>query len=168
MSGAGHGGAVRTLVVMRHAEAGHVPGLSDRERPLTEAGERDAREAGELIGRLKPDLVICSPAVRTLRTAELLGLDAPVETEREIWEAYPEELLDLLRRTDPDVHTLVLVGHNPGVHQLVLGLTGTTGDGFPPGAVAVIRLRESWAEVRFGTEQLVEMCHPDRFREEAT
>ncbi|WP_239089612.1 SixA phosphatase family protein [Sphaerimonospora thailandensis] len=159
---------MRTLVVVRHAEAGHVPGLPDRERPLTEGGEHDAREAGELIGRLNPELVVCSPAVRTRRTAELLDLDAPVEIEREIYEAYPEELLELLCRTDPDVHTLVLVGHNPGVHQLVLGLTGTAGDGFPPGAVAVVRLPGSWAEAGFGTGSLVEMCQPRRFLGKST
>ncbi|WP_433499242.1 SixA phosphatase family protein [Sphaerimonospora sp. CA-214678] len=166
MSGTGSGGAVKTLVVVRHAEAGHVPGLPDRERPLTDEGEHDARAAGEIIGRLRPDLVVCSPAVRTLRTAELLGLDAPVETEREIWEAYPEELLDLLRRTDPDVRTLVLVGHNPGVHRLLLGLIGTAdGDfppGFPPGTAAVIRLPGPWAEADFGTGRLIDLCLPRR------
>lgn len=166
MSGTDGGGVVKTLVVMRHAEAGNAPGLPDRERPLTDRGEHDARAAGKIIGGLKPDLVVCSPAVRTRRTAELLGLDAPVETEREIWEAHPEELLDLLRRVDPDVRTLVLVGHNPGVYQLVLGLIGSDDPppgfppGFPPGTAAVIRLPGSWAEADFGTGRLIDLCPP--------
>lgn len=156
----GGGGAAKTLIVVRHAEAGQGVGLPDLERPLTEGGERDARAAGELIRRLQPELVVCSPAVRTRRTAELLGLDAPVDIERDIYQAHPEGLLELLRRTDPDVRTLVLVGHNPGVHQLVLGLTGAASDGFPPGAVAVIQLSGPWAEVGVGEGRLVEMRHP--------
>lgn len=153
----GGSGAAKTLIVVRHAEAGQGIGVPDLERPLTEGGERDARAAGELIRRLRPDLVVCSPAARTRRTAELLGLDAPIDIERGVYEAHPEELLELLRRTDPDVRTLVLVGHNPGAHQLVLGLTGAAGDGFPPGSVAVIRIFGPWAEIQFGEGRLLEM-----------
>ncbi|GAB3882612.1 SixA phosphatase family protein [Microbispora bryophytorum] len=167
--------SARTLVVVRHAKAGHAPGLPDGERPLTPGGERDARAAGEEIRRFVPGLttglttartsgiisgptsglVLCSPSVRTRRTAELLGLDAPIEIERDIYEAYPDDLLGVLRRTDGEIASVVLVGHNPGVHELVAALTGTRLDGFPPGAYAVIELDAPWEDVAPGTGRLV-------------
>ncbi|WP_344866217.1 histidine phosphatase family protein [Planomonospora alba] len=143
----------RTLIVLRHAKAAHVPGLADAERPLTDRGERDARRIGEVLAGLglRPDLVLCSPSVRTRRTAELAVPDGPVEYERDVYEAYADELLALLRRTGPEVRTLLLVGHNPGVHELVMGLTARDGDpGFPPGAFAVIETDDEWAELEAG------------------
>ncbi|GAA4562110.1 SixA phosphatase family protein [Planotetraspora kaengkrachanensis] len=151
---------MKTLIVVRHAKAVHVAGLADRERGLTARGERNAREAGDLIRPLEPGLVVSSPAVRTRRTAELLGLDAPIDFEGSIYEAYPDDLLEVLRRTDPEVDTLVLVGHNPGVHELVLSLTGTDIDRFPTGAFAVIELPAPWEEAVPGAGRLVRTHHP--------
>ncbi|MFI0423256.1 SixA phosphatase family protein [Spongiactinospora sp. 9N601] len=148
---------MRTLVVLRHAKAVHTPGLADRERPLTGRGEGDAKRVGETLQalELRPDLVLCSPSLRTRRTAELalaqLAPDAPVDFEHGIYQAYADELLELVRRTDPGVRTLLLVGHNPGVHELVMDLTGGEGDpGFPPGAFAVIEAAVPWAELESG------------------
>ncbi|MEN3535059.1 histidine phosphatase family protein [Microbispora sp. ZYX-F-249] len=152
--------SVRTLVVVRHAKAGHAPGLPDSERPLTSGGERDARAAGEEIRPLAPGLVLCSPSLRTRRTAELLGLDAPVEVERDIYEAYPDDLLGVLRRTDGEIASVVLVGHNPGVHELVATLTDVRLDGFPPGAYAVIELDVPWEDAAPGTGRLVRTGRP--------
>ncbi|MFF4774617.1 SixA phosphatase family protein [Microtetraspora fusca] len=155
-----NGAPMKTLIVVRHATAAQVPGLADRERPLTDQGRRDARQAGDLIRPLEPGLVLCSPSVRTTETAELLGIDAPIEIERDIYEAYADELLDLLRRTGPEVETLVLVGHNPGVHELVLMLTGDGDVGFPPGAYAVIGLHGGWQDLDPGTGVLVRAHRP--------
>ncbi|WP_432868891.1 SixA phosphatase family protein [Microbispora rosea] len=156
--------SARTLVVVRHAKAGQAPGLPDSERPLTPGGERDAREAGEEIRRLAPGLVpglvLCSPSVRTRRTAELLDLDAPVEIERDIYEAYPDDLLGVLRHTDDEITSVVLVGHNPGVHELVAALTDARLDGFPPGAFAVIELDAPWEDLAPGTGRLARMSRP--------
>lgn len=143
----------RTLVVLRHAKAAHIPGLADRERPLTERGRRDAHRMGETLAGLglRPDLVLCSPSTRTRQTAELALPGADVVFEPDIYQAYPDELLTLIRRSDPGVRTLVLVGHNPGVHELVQGLTDAEDDpGFPPGAFAVIEAGGEWAELDGG------------------
>ncbi|MBB2908976.1 phosphohistidine phosphatase [Streptosporangium becharense] len=143
----------RTLVVLRHAAAAQVPGLADRERPLTGEGERDARRAGETISGMgvRPDLVLCSPSVRTRRTAELALPGADIVVEHAVYEAYSDELLTLIRRSDPQVRTLLLVGHNPGVHQLVRDLTQEPGGpGFPPGSFTVIEVAGEWAELDGG------------------
>ncbi|MEU8377933.1 histidine phosphatase family protein [Streptosporangium sp. NPDC048865] len=142
----------RTLVVLRHAKAAHTSGLADRERPLTEVGERDAVKVGAALAGmgLTPDLVLCSPSVRTRRTADLALPGADVLIEPAIYEAYPDELLTLIRRSDPEVGTLVLVGHNPGVQELVAQLTADGDAGFPPGAFAVIEVDGEWAGLDTG------------------
>jgi phosphohistidine phosphatase len=152
----------RRLIVLRHAKAAQAPGLPDRERPLTEGGEYDARRIGEALTDmdLRPDLVLCSPSTRTRQTAELALSSgdavsalsgADIVFEPVIYEAYSEELLTLLRRSDPEVRTLMLVGHNPGIHNLVQDLTTRDGDsGFPPGAFVVIETDDEWAELDAG------------------
>ncbi|MEV5412465.1 histidine phosphatase family protein [Thermopolyspora sp. NPDC052614] len=144
---------MKRLIILRHAKAEQVPGKLDHDRALTGRGERDARRAGTVLGGmgLVPDLVLCSPAVRTRQTAELalaeFAPDARVYHEPEIYLAYPDDLLALIQRTDPDVATLLLVAHNPGSHELFLSLTGTPADddpGFPTCAFAVVETDTSW------------------------
>ncbi|MFG1697057.1 SixA phosphatase family protein [Nonomuraea sp. NPDC049309] len=154
---------MRTLIVLRHAQAAHVPGLADRERPLTDRGERDAERAGEEIraAGFVPDVVLCSPAVRTRRTAELAFPGVEVGYERDIYEAYPDELLELVRRCDPEAATVVLCGHNPGVHELALGLAG--GDyGFGPGSFAAIAVESPWEELSPGEGRLITRWTPGK------
>ncbi|SEG75001.1 phosphohistidine phosphatase [Nonomuraea solani] len=152
---------MRTLIVLRHAKAAQVPGLADRERPLTDRGERDAKRAGDEIraAGLAPEAVLCSPALRTKRTAEIAFPETEISYERDIYEAYPDELLALVRRSDPGLSTVVLCGHNPGVHELALGLAG--GDYvFRPGAFAVIELESAWEDVHPGQGRLVTHWDP--------
>ncbi|MEU9887275.1 histidine phosphatase family protein [Sphaerisporangium sp. NPDC051017] len=157
---------MNTLIVLRHAKAAHVPGLADRERPLTHRGERDAARAGQTLKAmgLSPDLVLCSPSLRTRQTAELALADlapaAPLHLESEIYEAYPDELLELIGRTDDDVSTLLLVGHNPGVHELVVNLSLSRDDeGFPPGAFAVLETG-GWAGLGPGDARVISRWTP--------
>ncbi len=156
------------LVVLRHAEAAHAPGVIDAKRPLTERGERDARRAGRTLGGLgvRPDLVLCSPSTRTVHTARLalagLASAAPLQAERDMYLAEPEELLELVRRTDDDVRALLLVGHNPGVHELACGLTGRSdAPVFAPGAFTVIESASGWADLWPGGGREVARWSPD-------
>ncbi|WP_308169549.1 SixA phosphatase family protein [Acrocarpospora catenulata] len=151
---------MKTLIVVRHAKAEHTAGVLDFDRSLTNRGQRNAREAGELLAPFDPDLILASSSRRTRETAELLGLAAPLELDRDIYEAYADELLGLIRQVAPEVGTLVLVGHNPSVHELVLGLTGAQVDTFPPGAYAVIGVPGSWADLDPGTGTLVATHRP--------
>ncbi|MEV0613865.1 histidine phosphatase family protein [Nonomuraea sp. NPDC050404] len=152
---------MRTLIVLRHAKAAQVPGLADRERPLTDRGGRDAKRLGDEIraAGLEPDVVYCSPALRTKQTAEFAFPGMEISYERDIYEAYPQELLEIVRRTDAGLSTVVLCGHNPGVHELALGLAG--GDyTFRPGAFAVIRVEQAWEDLWPGQGSLVTRWDP--------
>ncbi|MEU4830546.1 histidine phosphatase family protein [Streptosporangium sp. NPDC023615] len=151
----------RRLVVLRHAKAAHPAGVVDWERPLTESGERDARRAGATLTELglRPDLVLCSPSSRTRRTAALALPDADVSFEPAVYEAYADELLALLRRSGAEARTLALVGHNPGVQELVGMLDPEDGAaGFPPGAFAVVETDDEWAGL--GTGRVITRWSP--------
>jgi phosphohistidine phosphatase len=135
-----------TLIVLRHAKAASGLGSPDADRPLTGRGRRDATAAGEWLSRsgLDPDLVLCSPSERTRETLECLAVDAAVGYEPEIYDDDVDTLFQLLRETGEQVDTLLLIGHNPTVHQLVHDLTGDSGDSFPTCALAVIEITEGW------------------------
>jgi phosphohistidine phosphatase len=133
------------LILLRHAEATPAAsGSDDAARPLTPHGEQEARAAGEWLTShgIHFDRVLCSPSVRTRQTAALaLGL-SNVELAQEIYEASPGELIGLLEE-HADVERLVLVGHNPGIEQLVaLLVEGRSEDfrGMPPGGLAWLKL----------------------------
>ncbi|MGH3388419.1 MAG: SixA phosphatase family protein [Actinomadura sp.] len=136
-----------TLIVLRHAKAERGFGSPDADRSLTGRGRRDATAAGEWLSTsgLAPDLVLCSPSARTRETLECLAVDAAVGYQPEIYDDDVEALFQLLRETGEQVGTLLLIGHNPTVHQLVHDLTGDGGAAFPTCALAVIEIADGWA-----------------------
>lgn len=133
---------MRELILLRHAEA--TPqgreGKDDRERQLTEHGRNEARAAGEWLSEhhIRYDRVLCSPATRTRETAALALGQVEPEYDDSIYDATVGELFDLLDKQG-DAENVVLVGHNPGIEQLVAFLVeGRSEDyrGMPPGGMA--------------------------------
>lgn len=145
-----------TLILLRHAKAVAGLGMADVDRTLNDRGRRDAAAAGEWLREngLVPDSVLCSTAARTRETLALLGIDAEVSFESGIYDNDPDGLLMLVNRTPDDVERLLLVGHNPSVHQLVHDLTGSAPNSVPTCAFAVIELPVPWADVRPGVGTL--------------
>lgn len=138
--------ALRTLVVLRHSKAMNPFGVADHDRPLSDRGRRDASAAGAWLAKhgLRPDLVLCSPALRTRQTLDELALDAVVDVDLDprIYSAEVESLRELIAEVPDEVGTLLLIGHNPAVHQLVFDLTGAESEGFPTTALAVLRIQD--------------------------
>ncbi|MCD9088554.1 histidine phosphatase family protein [Stenotrophomonas sp. SY1] len=139
---------MRELILLRHAHAEPASnGQADIDRPLSPHGLAEAEAAGRWLQeqRLVPDRVLCSPARRTRETLEaVLGLTGYVEQRLEdrIYDAVPGTLAALLDE-HREVERLLVVGHNPGLEQLVaLMNSGQSGDyrGMPPAAVAVLTL----------------------------
>jgi phosphohistidine phosphatase len=136
------------ILLLRHAAAMSAsPDGTDGTRPLSQLGEREAREAGRWLAAhdLRPDRVLCSPARRTVMTASAVldALGQPVEPvlEPSIYDAVPGTLITLLDQ-QTDAGTIVLIGHNPGLEQLVGLLTeGTSSEsrGMPPAGLAWLR-----------------------------
>ncbi|MGP4022863.1 SixA phosphatase family protein [Actinomadura sp. 3N407] len=145
-----------TCIVLRHAKAVAGLGIADIDRTLNDRGRRDAAAAGEWLraNDLVPELVLCSTSARTRETLALLDVDAEVSFESGIYDNDPDGLLTLVAQTPDDVGRLLLVGHNPSVHQLVHDLTGSAPDRFPTCAFAVIELPGAWTDVRPGAGTL--------------
>lgn len=156
---------IRRLVVLRHAKSDWPAGVDDRERPLAAKGRRDAVAAGQWldahIGTL--DLVLHSDARRTTETCQLV-LDAftrdrteriDVRAAERIYEAEVPDLMQVLRGVSNHVQTAMLVGHNPGVQELVLNLARPDGGAstalasakFPTSGLAVLTVPGTWAEL---------------------
>jgi phosphohistidine phosphatase len=151
-----------TLIVVRHAKADSPLGTPDADRPLSPRGTRDAKAAGDALraGGRRPDRVICSTALRARQTVAGLDLDSAVTLESRVYGADVDDLLDLLREQVDDPGVLLLVGHNPSLHELVLSLTGAPGDRFPTSATAVITFEGAWSELTPGTGRLVSIWTP--------
>ena len=139
-----------TLIVMRHAKAGELPGGPDFERALQPRGERDSAAAGRWLAShdLHPDLVLCSAARRTRQTwrwvsKELSG-EPEVAVERDLYQADSDDVAEIIGQTSEGIATLMYVGHNPAAVGLVGLLTGTEPD-FPTAAIAVIAMSAGWA-----------------------
>src|SRR6476646_10819044 len=161
---------LRTLVLLRHGKSAYPPGVSDHDRPLAPRGRREAALAGQWILRNAPtlDYILCSSAARTRQTLEASGLVTPtvlVDVSSSIYEAYPDELLELITAAPPADRTLLLVGHAPGVPGLAEMLAGPGSDTdalrnmdykFPTSAIALLEVQGQWADVGAGTARLVD------------
>lgn len=125
---------MKRLILLRHAKSDWPAGLDDLERPLNPRGRAAAPRMGHYLADegLLPDLAIVSPAQRTRETLDLVaqalreqaGEDLPMRVDGRIYEAPPEQLLQVVRETDDAVHTLLMVGHNPGTQELARCLVG--------------------------------------------
>jgi len=152
---------MRELILLRHAHADPaITGQTDMDRPLSPEGLAEAEAAGRWLhaNHLVPDLVLCSPSRRTRETLEAV-LEAvgyvDQRLEDDIYEGSSGVLAALADR-HRTVDRLLVVGHNPGLEQLVaLMHSGQSGDyrGMPPGGVAVLKLPVD-AEVEPGIASL--------------
>jgi phosphohistidine phosphatase len=161
------GNGVRRLLVLRHGQAEDgPPDGADIDRALSDRGRRAVAALAPVLERLDPDLVLCSSALRTRQTTEALGLDPGVEVSLEpgLYGAEADTLLEHVREVDEDVATVLVVAHNPGVHHLVLEVSG--GErvaAFRPATLAVLELDVgTWWEAGPGAGRLVSLHVPDR------
>lgn len=125
---------MRHLILMRHGEAGFAaPSQSDFERPLTARGLNDARHQGQVlkVRHLVPDIVFCSPALRTRTTWEGLAaglgdglsIDFVLQRPDKLYQANKHTILELVAEAD-DRHDIILVlAHNPGIQEAALTLS---------------------------------------------
>src|SRR5262245_31123068 len=154
---------MRRLLLLRHAKAERSqPGGRDLERTLTDRGKSDARKLGAYFvrHRLVPDLATVSTAARTRETWRLLaGAFDPrprARFDERLYDASPEAIVQTIRETKPDITTLLVVGHNPGLHEAAVMLVGAgdvearqrLAEQFPTAALAVIEFAPSdWSRV---------------------
>lgn len=145
---------MKTLFVLRHAKSSWDNiNLSDFERPLNKRGLKTAPQMGEMMYRknFQPNVIISSPAKRAKQTAILVKESAQISGkiyyDERIYEASPYRLLQIISEFDEKADSVMLVGHNPGLENLVKILTGEI-QAMPTAALAIIDLNiEKWNEV---------------------
>jgi phosphohistidine phosphatase len=149
---------MKTLLVLRHAKSSwNDPALDDHERPLSTRGRRDGPRMGELVREhgLMPDVVISSDAVRARLTAEAVAEAAryagQILLDQRLYMASPADIRSLLRTVPDKAETVMIVGHNPGLEELVALLTGERRD-LPTAALAQIVLPiDQWRDLKLST-----------------
>jgi phosphohistidine phosphatase len=156
---------MKKLLLVRHAKAVHDADYSDFERPLKHSGTRDAITMTDRLSRQSviPQLLVTSPSLRTLATADIfaehLGLRKPAEDGR-IYDASRQTLLDIINQFPDEYSFIGLVGHNPGISQLLDYYTGDSRD-VSPGAVALITFEvDEWELVSRDTGKLTWFSSP--------
>ncbi len=151
----------RTLILLRHGKSDYPGGARDFDRPLADRGEVEAAAAGRWLRATQPriDAALCSAALRTRQTLAATGIIAPAVFTEQIYEASPGEVLAEIQAISPQVRTLLVVGHAPGMPGLALRLAGDESAPaamdklsvkFPTSAMAVLRFPQDWAELRPG------------------
>ena len=160
-------GDAKHLLLLRHAKSSwDDPTLADHDRPLAARG----RKAARLIGaRLRTDqtpvsLVLCSSAQRARETLDLVAPPGEIEIDDALYGASADDLLERVRQIAEDVDAVMLVGHNPAMHDLAVGLISDAGEHavgkFPTGALATLAFTGSWRSLAPGRAELVAFLKP--------
>jgi phosphohistidine phosphatase len=157
----------RTLLLLRHAKSDYPQGVADHERPLAPRGEREAGLAGDWLRAHAPavDAVLCSTATRTRQTLARTLIDAPVNFVDRLYDATPGAVIEEINRVEADVETLLVIGHEPAMSSVALGLATADGSNttaaeristkFPTSAIAVLRTGEPWDQLTLSGAALV-------------
>jgi phosphohistidine phosphatase len=137
---------MKRLYLLRHAKSSwEDSSLADFDRPLNDRGLRAAPFMGELMAErgIRPELIVSSPAKRTMETALLIkesaGFDVPVRYDERIYEASPQTLRTVISQLSDEIGSVLLVGHNPGMEGVIRFLSGVP-EPMPTAALASIRL----------------------------
>ena len=162
----------RTLVILRHAKSSwDDPELADHDRPLAKRGRGALPRLQRYIAEraLPVELVLCSSARRARQTLdgviEALGAAPTIRVDQELYLASADQLAQRLEQVDDAVSGVLLVGHNPGIEEL-LGRLAVTGERpalerlarkVPTGALGELTLTGSWSQLR------AQGCHLDAF-----
>jgi len=163
---------------MRHAKsAWDTDAPTDFERPLSKRGRQDAPRIGAWIQAqaLKPDYIVGSPAIRAQETIHLVceTLEIPkraIHWDQRIYGADLNNLLAILKEQPQHAKRVLLVGHNPGVAELVSYLWGDdiqlppNGNLMPTATLAHLSISEDWTTLKYGCAQLCSLTRPKELK----
>ncbi len=162
---------MKTILFMRHAKSDWgAQYRSDFERPLNARGQRDAPIMAAFLARhnLMPDRIVSSPATRARLTAEFVAKEerfrGELDFDRRIYLASPNMLLAVIRELPEDADRVMLVGHNPGMEDII-ELLGGGHVRMPTAAIASLRLyADRWADAQPGEAHLQWLIKPKILR----
>ncbi len=146
---------MKTLYIIRHAKSSWSFDLNDQDRPLGVRGRRDAPKVGKYLSQNAPtpDLLITSPASRSLYTALFIAdewgyPEDEIVLTKELYHTATTEILELIKAQDDAHESIAIFGHNPGFTELINELSEEFLDNLPTGAVSTFSFdTDSWAEI---------------------
>jgi phosphohistidine phosphatase len=163
----------RDLLILRHAKSDwSTSATRDFERPLAKRGRNDAPRMGEWLARegLVPGAIVSSPAERARETTLLVCKSVGFKLKKVFWEdavyaANLSELLGVLAGCPADAASVMLVGHNPGLEDLVDFLADgveepADGKLLPTAALARLEMPEDWGHLKSGCARLLSITRP--------
>ena len=162
----------RSLILLRHAKSAYPDGVVDHDRPLAPRGIREAGLAGDWLRANLPriDQVLCSTAVRARETLTRAGVDAPVRHVDRLYGATPATVIDEINAVADDITTLLVVGHEPAISAVAVGLSGADGTKsaaaesisakFPTSGIALLHVAGRWNDLEPGGAALVDFHVP--------
>lgn len=163
---------MKRLTLVRHAKSDwSLPDQRDWDRPLNPRGNHDAPEMGRRLRqrKLKPDLILTSPAVRALATATIFAKElripaARVQQDERLYLSSPEDMLQVIRELGGEARHLLVIGHNPGITELADRLSDERRiDHMPTCAVvtSLYNLRD-WSDLSWQSGVEVELDYPKK------
>ena len=161
----------KRLTLLRHAKSSYRDfGSSDHDRPLSPRGERDAPAMGrrQPDRGVRPSLILTSTAVRARQTARLFAqaIGYPLEfiqSERELYLAEPETILEIVSLQDNSFNAITVCGHNPGITELACKLSRTHIDNVPTSGIVILDSDiDTWENVEQARWTLVQFDYPKK------
>jgi phosphohistidine phosphatase len=163
---------MKTLYLVRHAKSSWKDDLlQDFDRPLNKRGERDAPFMGEKLKEQKiiPDVIIASPAKRAKATAKIIAKKVGFDTDdikwkKKVYDAFTEDLLEIIRAQKSNINSLMVVGHNPELTSLSNYLTDFRIYNIPTTGISCIRFYcDKWEEIEPKSGEQVFFDYPKRY-----
>ncbi|MCI5081007.1 MAG: histidine phosphatase family protein [Saprospiraceae bacterium] len=163
---------MKSLYLIRHAKSSwENPTLKDFDRPLNPRGQRDAPFMAKLLKGKCPelDLIVSSPAKRAYTTASIFAdayhipLDA-IQLEKKIYDAYPEDILEIVNELPKNVKTVLVFGHNPTFTTLANLFSDDYLSNLPTcGIVRIDAEIEDWAAFGVASAKMTEFHYPKQY-----
>lgn len=163
---------MKKLIIVRHAKSSWADtSLTDINRPLNSRGKRDAPFMAKLIREkgISPDLILSSPAKRALLTAkvfadELIYPAKDIQLVSEIYEAFYEEIIEVLHDVKDEINTLMIFGHNPGFTDFTNFVSDSYIENIPTCGIVGLELKEeSWNKVKEDSFRLLFLEYPKKY-----
>jgi len=167
---------MKQLAIFRHAKSDWGnPGQTDFERPLNKRGRKAAKKVGRVLREqgFACDQIVCSPATRAKETVERFekGYESlpALSFEPRLYMCSTGTLIEVINALPDEAQTVMIVGHNPGFHDIVLRMTKSDGNGYrekvganyPTGAFALIHFPvECWADVDPSSGEIRQVIFP--------
>jgi phosphohistidine phosphatase len=157
----------KRLYLLRHAKSSwDDPSLADHDRPLAPRGRRAAERIGAYLRdeQMRVEVVLCSSARRACETCDLLAPPGEIRIEPGLYHASAGELLERVRHLPGELEAVMLIGHEPAIRELAVGLIGPRSElaerKFPTAGLAVVTFTGTWSALGPGRAELATFITP--------